>query len=118
LGQFEKIEKTFGLMIWAQPGGTVAWVGFKPTVLYASLIRDRGALLHHIPTKPASRQPAVADMQDRDHSLSLSSDYKEENAGRSFLFPVAFSPTPRWVLLSTGHLLATIWLRHWAIPCA
>jgi hypothetical protein len=57
---------------------------------------DRGVSLRHIPTGPANHRPVVVDLWDRDHSLSLSSHYKEENAGRSFLFPVAFSPTLRW----------------------
>jgi hypothetical protein len=112
----ENRKQMFGLMIWAWPDGIVAQVSFKPTAPHASPTRDRGAALRCVPARPASHRPAVADVQDRDHSLSLSSDYKEENAGRSFLFPVTFPPTPRWVPPSTHRRLATVWLRHWAIP--
>jgi hypothetical protein len=72
-----KIEKMFGLMIWARPSETVARVGFKPTTPCVSPTQDRGAVLRHIPARPASRWLAVADVRDRDHSPSLSSDYKK-----------------------------------------
>jgi hypothetical protein len=80
--------------------------------------QDRGAVLHCVPTGSASRRLAITDMWDRDHSPSLSSDYKEENVGRSVLFPIMFSPMPRWVPPSTHHQLATVWLPHLAIPPA
>jgi hypothetical protein len=99
-------------------GGTVAWVSFKLITSSTSPTQDRGAVLSHVPARLASQRLAVADVQDWDHSLSLSSDYKKENVGRSFLFPIAFSPTPRWVLLSTHCRLAIVWLCHWAIPRA
>jgi hypothetical protein len=102
-GSVWKKEKMFDLLILARPDGIVAWVGFKPTAPCASLKQDRGVVLHHVPTGPASRWLAIADVRDRDHSLSLSSNYKADNIDRSFLFPVAFSPTPRWVLLFTRH---------------
>jgi hypothetical protein len=50
--------------------------------------------------------------------LSLSSDYKEENTGRSFHFPVAISPMSRWILQSTRRWPATVWLCHSVIPRA
>jgi hypothetical protein len=59
-------------MIWARPGGAVARVGFKPTALCMSFTRDRGAVLHHVPTRPSSHQTAITDVRDPDHSLSLS----------------------------------------------
>jgi hypothetical protein len=107
-------------MIWARPGSTLVQVGFKLTAPRMSPTRDRGVALHRIPIGPASRRLAVTDVQDLDHSVSLSSDYKEENVGQSFLFPVAFSPTPRWVLPSTHRRLAAVHSppasRHLSLP--
>jgi hypothetical protein len=98
-----KIEKMFGFMIWARPGGTVARVIFKPSAPRASPTRDRGAALHRVPAEPASRRPAVADVRDRDHSPSLSSNYKEENAGGCFL-PNAKVGTAIHSSLASSHL--------------
>jgi hypothetical protein len=83
-------------MIWAWPGGTVAGVGFKLTTPCASPTRDRGAALRHVPAGMGSRRPSDADVRDRDDflslSLSLSSDYKDENVGRaSFFLPFSLS---------------------------
>jgi hypothetical protein len=88
-------RKAFSLMIWARTGGIMARVSFKPTTPRASPTQDRGAAPYHILARLASRQPSDGDVWDRDHflSLSLSSDYKEENVGRSLLlftiFPIA-----------------------------
>jgi hypothetical protein len=86
-------------MIWARPGGTVARVGFKPTTPCVSPTRDRGAALRHVPAGMGSRRPSDADVRDWDDflslslSLSLSSDYKDENVGRaSFFLPFSLSP--------------------------
>jgi hypothetical protein len=106
----------FSLMIWAQLGGTVAWVGLKPTAPRVSPTQDRGAVLYHIPTGPASRQPTVVDVQDRDHSLSLSSAYKKEKASRRFLPHHCFSPNAEVRPTSARCQLTANWPGHWAIP--
>jgi hypothetical protein len=105
-------------MILARPGGIVARVGFKPTALRASLTRDRGAVLCHVPARPASRRPTVTDVWDRDHSLSLSSAYKKEKASRSLLPYLCISPSAEVRPTSAHHQLATDWPGHWAISFA
>jgi hypothetical protein len=52
-GSVWKIEKTFGLMIWVRPGGTVARVGFKPIMPHVSLTWDKVEALHCVPTTPS-----------------------------------------------------------------
>jgi hypothetical protein len=56
----------------ARLGGTVAWVSFKLITSSTSPTQDRGAVLSHVPARLASQRLAVADVQDWDHSLSLS----------------------------------------------
>jgi hypothetical protein len=47
-----------------------------PTEVHLSSIENRGSGARLDLTALASRRPAVAGVQDRDHSLFLSSDYK------------------------------------------
>jgi hypothetical protein len=85
-------RKAFVLMDWVQPGGTVAWVSFKLTVVSLTGIGKRRCAAF-----PSDRQavdrPTLTCGIGTTSSLSLSSDYKEENVGRSFLlftiFPIA-----------------------------
>jgi hypothetical protein len=105
-------------MIWAQPGGTVAQVGFKLTMPHASPTRDRGAVMCCIPAGLASRRMTVADVRDQDHSLSLSASYKKEKVNRSFLLRCHFSPNAEVRTTSARCQVATDWHGHWAIPFA
>jgi hypothetical protein len=82
-------------MIWNRPGGIVAQAGFKPTVPRASLTQDRGATLRRVPIGLASRRSAVADVRDREHSLSLSPlTIKRKTPAEASIFP-SLSPQCR-----------------------
>jgi hypothetical protein len=100
-------------MICARPGGAVTQVGFKPTAPRTSPTQGRGMVLRHVSARPGSRRSSDADVRDRDYFLSLSSDYKEENTGRSLLFSI-FPITE----VSYRRRLAAVWLHDWAIPRA
>jgi hypothetical protein len=89
-------------MIWARPSETVARVGFKPATLCVSPTQDRGAVLRHIPARAASRRLAVADVRDRDHSPSLSSDYKKRKCWPKLPFSRRFLPNAK--VGTTVHL--------------
>jgi hypothetical protein len=77
-------------MNWARPGGTVAWVGFKPTALGASQTGTGEQLCAVFPPDRQALGRPTDDVRDREHFLALSSDYKKENAGRSYLLVAIF----------------------------
>jgi hypothetical protein len=59
------------------PLGRFGRTSFKlPTEVHSSSTKNRGFGASFGPTAPVSRWPAVADVRDRDHSLSFSFGYK------------------------------------------
>jgi hypothetical protein len=59
------------------PLGRFGCASFKlPTKAHPSSTEKKGSGMRLGPTAPVGRQPAVADVRDRDRSLSLSSGYK------------------------------------------
>jgi hypothetical protein len=87
----------------------------NPTEAHPSVARSRGP--DAAPWFHRTGEP-LADVQDRDRSLSLSSAYKKEKAGRSFLPCCHFSSNAEVRPTSARRWLAANWPSHWAIPFA
>jgi hypothetical protein len=81
------------------PLGHFGHASFKLTTeAHPSSIENRGSGVCLGPTAPASRRPAVVDVQDRDRAISLSSGYKSGRQWkisplRYFFIPAEVSST-------------------------
>jgi hypothetical protein len=92
-------RKTFGLMNWAQPSGTVARVGFKLITPHASPTGIGEWVLHRDPIGPASRRPSNADMQDHARPSLSPSPIKGDSGQRFSPFAISFPSTEVRTLL-------------------
>jgi hypothetical protein len=83
-------RKTVGLMNWARPGGTIAQVGFKPTVPAFDSNQQQGSdhrtAFLPVPSPLTHRRRRVTWFR----TLSLSIPYKKETPAEASTFAISF----------------------------